>query len=116
MVDRKSGEKSKVRIAKSSKEQDGYEAPDTTGARLSPEAPEGTAGATFKVAPNELAKPALVSRGAQKNFQPIGTKRSGMPGCLSQRRADLGAAVRHHVQLGQARRVPVEVRPDVGVH
>jgi hypothetical protein len=29
-----------VRIAKSSKEQDGYEAPDTTGARLSP-GPEG---------------------------------------------------------------------------
>jgi hypothetical protein len=25
-----------VRIAKSSKEQDGYEAPDTTGARLNP--------------------------------------------------------------------------------
>jgi len=55
-----------VRIAKSSKEQDGYEAPDTTGARLSPEAPEGTAGATSKVTPNELAKPILVSRGEQK--------------------------------------------------
>ena len=57
-----------MRIAKSSKEQDGYEAPDTTGARLSPEAPEGTAGATSKVAPNELAKPVLVSRGAKKIF------------------------------------------------
>jgi hypothetical protein len=35
-----------VRIAKSSKEQDGYEAPDTTGARLNPEAPQGTSEAT----------------------------------------------------------------------
>jgi hypothetical protein len=58
-----------VRIAKSSKEQDGYEAPDTTGARLSPEAPEGTPVATSKVAPNELAKPVLVSRGVRKNFK-----------------------------------------------
>jgi hypothetical protein len=57
-----------VRIAKSSKEQDGYEAPDTTGARLDPEAQEGTAGATSKVTPNELAKPVLVSRGEQKKF------------------------------------------------
>ena len=66
-----------MRIAKSSKEQDGYEAPDTTGARLSPEAPEGTAGATSKVTPKKLAKPILVSRGAQKNFKRATSGNSG---------------------------------------
>jgi hypothetical protein len=45
MVDRKRGDKSEVRLAKSSKEQDGYEAPDTTGARLKP-GPQGHPGAT----------------------------------------------------------------------
>ena len=57
-----------MRIAKSSKEQDGYEARDTTGARLSP-GPEGRPDATSEVAPNELAKPVLVSRGSIKIFE-----------------------------------------------
>ena len=38
-----------MRIAKSSKEQDGYEASDTTGARFSPEAQEGAPEATSRV-------------------------------------------------------------------
>jgi hypothetical protein len=43
---------------------------DTIGARLSPEAPQGTPEATSKVAPNEIAKPVLVSRG-RKNFKMV---------------------------------------------
>jgi hypothetical protein len=58
-----------VRIAKSSKEQDGYEAPDTTGARLNSAAPEGAPDATVKVATRKLAKPDSVSRGQRKNFK-----------------------------------------------
>lgn len=60
------------------------------GARLSSEAPEGTPEATLEVAPNELAKPALVSREHKKNFkgQPIGT-------------GELGKKSRHRLRSGR---------------
>jgi len=56
-----------VRIAKSSKEQDGYEAPDTTGARLSQTlmAP----GCHHMMAMKKLKRLVLVSRGPSKFFR-----------------------------------------------
>jgi hypothetical protein len=74
----------KVRIAKSSKEQDGYEAPDMTGARLYSEAPEGTPEATSKVAPNELAKPVWFQGSVGKFLHPV---RTGIDGKSKEVRA-----------------------------
>jgi hypothetical protein len=56
-----------VRIAKSSKEQDGYEAPDTTGARLKSQDPEGVPAAAMAT-PKKFGSKGKVSRGPGKIF------------------------------------------------
>jgi hypothetical protein len=58
-----------VRIAKSSKEQDGYEAPDTTGARLNPEAPERHPGSHLQGGAKRISKTDFCFKGERKKFK-----------------------------------------------
>jgi hypothetical protein len=54
----------------------GYETPDTTGARLSPEAPEGTTGAAREMAPNKISKTGFgFKRRSEKFSMPTGRQR-----------------------------------------
>jgi hypothetical protein len=57
-----------VRIAKSSKEQDGYEAPGTTGARLKSQDPEGVPAAAMATT-KEFRTPEKVSRPSRNFFR-----------------------------------------------
>jgi hypothetical protein len=58
-----------VRIAKSSKEQDGYEAPDTTGARLNSAAPEGAPDANRRSGDKKISKTGFGFKGEAKKFR-----------------------------------------------
>src|SRR4029453_6269235 len=69
MVERHRGEKSYVRIAKSSKEQDGYERHRTRPVPASCPGPVRRPSATAGVATKKLEKRYLVSRGGTKFFR-----------------------------------------------